>query len=66
MTVGEFCKYLNSNDLIIIRKSDGGFASGLVSEMSVYFDEELLHINADKYPGALRINKNIGYEIDVA
>lgn len=66
MTVGEFCKYLNLNDLIIITKPDGGFASGFVADIRDYFDEEILHISADKYPCALKINKNIGYKIDVA
>lgn len=66
MTVGDFCRYLKSDDLVIITKPDGGFANGFVAEMSEYFDEEILHISADKYPCAFQANKNIGYEIDVA
>lgn len=66
MTVGEFCKYLYQNDLIIITRPDGSFMSGFVTNMREYFNEEILHIGADKYPCAFNVNKNIGYEIDVA
>ena len=66
MTVGDFCKYLKPDDFVIITKPDGGFASGFVTDMSQYFDEEILHISADKYTFAFKVNKNIGYELDVS
>lgn len=65
MTIGEFCGYLNPDDFIILAKPDGRFIDGLVTNMSEYFDEEILHISADKYPKAFKANNNIGYEIDV-
>ena len=66
MTVGEFCRYLNPDDLIILTKPDGSFASGYVTDMSEYFDETVLHISADIYSRAFKKNKNVGYEIEIA
>lgn len=66
MTVGEFCEYLNSDDLIVITKPDGAFASGYIYEMEKYFAEEILHIKADKYPIATMSNNHVGYELKVA
>lgn len=65
MTVGDICKYLNKDDLIVITKPDGAFVSGFVEEMFEYFDKVIKHIGASISCRSLKWNNNIAYEFDV-
>lgn len=63
--VGQFCDLLNEDDVICLVKPDGGFASGMVKEMKDYFDEEIIHLSANRSPIAYRKNNCILYNLDI-
>lgn len=64
MTVGDVCKLLRPNDLIIIHKGND-FACGFVEEMESYYKEIICHLKADKSAVALGCNDFITYSMDV-